>query len=216
MRTVLWVFATLALVSTIRDNSDGSTSNTGIGEKSWGILKEGVRALSYTIPGRLPNSSSSSSISSATATSSNDENDSLQQGGVSRGLHTTATEKNSRALKADTTDDDSTSSSSKKDASTSTTTKTSVGTGGGGDSDAEDISSAADDDVSTAVLDHMEDANKTSTLLPPESEEQPREWPATVLVIFLVLAAVLLVITGVRNCRKKSQYTEVPATSLIV
>ena len=175
----MWAFATLALVSTISDTSTG--------EKSWGVLKESVHALSY-IPGLLP------TIGGA----SNDDHNDDAQAGFTRGLHT-VNEKN-RALKAASDDD-----TKKDDAS-------GVGAGGG---DAEDISAASDDDLGTTILDHMEASNKTS-ILPPEPEEQPREWPATVLVIFLVLAALLLVVTGVRNCRKKSQYAEVPATSLIV
>lgn len=193
MRTVLWVFATLALVSTISD------TNNNTGEKSWGIVKEGVRALSY-IPGLLPNHM----IGSANDTTENGDS----QASVARELRTIM-EKN-RALKA-ASDNDSASGAKKDDTKDTTTT-----VGAGGDTtDAKDMTTAPDDDIGPGLLDHLEDANKTS-IIPPESEEQPREWPATVLVIFLVLAAVLLIVTGVRNCRKKSQYTEVPATSLIV
>ena len=167
------------------------SDTSGTGKKSLDIVKEGVHALSY-IPGLLP------TIGGTSSDGSNDD----AQAGSTRGLHTVI-EKN-RALKAASDDD-----TKKDDASGA-----GVGAGGGG-ADAKDLASAPDDDLGPTILDHMEASNKTS-ILPPEPEEQPREWPATVLVIFLVLAAALLVITGVRNCRKKREYTEVPATSLIV
>ena len=77
--------------------------------------------------------------------------------------------------------------------------------------------SVKDDDDTPSITLLMDDAvfaNKTK-IIPPEPE-QPKSWPATVLSIFLILAVVLLGATVFRNCRKRSQYQELPTTSLIV
>ena len=73
---------------------------------------------------------------------------------------------------------------------------------------------ANDDDYGSAVITDDAVANKT-TIIPPEPE-QPKSWPATVLVIFLLLSAVLLGKTAYTNFRKRSQYQNVPTTTLTV
>ncbi|CAB9501280.1 expressed unknown protein [Seminavis robusta] len=82
------------------------------------------------------------------------------------------------------------------------------------DAAAEDETAATDDDDSTVLHDDAYYANKTS-IIPPEPE-QPSSWPATVVVIFLVLAAVLLGKTAYTNCRKRSQYEDVPTTTSLI
>jgi len=122
-----------------------------------------------------------------------------------------------RILRRAVSTDDATSSSStnKDDDKTSTTTAAGKGKYGDSAADKTTIVNEQDDDDSTSL---MNSANKTS-ILPPEPKDQPKAWPSTVLIIFLLLAAVLLGLTLYRNCRsrsQKSQYTEVPATSIVV
>ena len=71
-----------------------------------------------------------------------------------------------------------------------------------------------DDNTLRTIVDDAFGANQTA-IIPPEPE-QPSSWPETVMIIFLILAAVLLGITVFRNCRKRSQYQDVPTTSLTV
>jgi hypothetical protein len=88
-------------------------------------------------------------------------------------------------------------------------------TAGGDEKKKDDPEEASDDDDgSVLITDDAAAANKT-TLIPPEPE-QPRSWPATVLVLFLVLSFVLLGKTAYTNLRKRSQYQDVPTTSLVV
>lgn len=88
---------------------------------------------------------------------------------------------------------------------------------------ATDDGAATDDEVDTttssAHFGHGETddgsyLNKTA-ILPPE-RDQPRVWPAIVLILFLVMAVILLGMTVYKNCRKRSQYQDVPAHNLIV
>jgi hypothetical protein len=82
---------------------------------------------------------------------------------------------------------------------------------GGDDKTADEDSD--DDDGSVLIAD---DAVANKTALIPREPEQPSTWPATVLVIFLVLSAVLLGKTAYTNLRKRSHYQEVPTTNLTV
>jgi hypothetical protein len=100
--------------------------------------------------------------------------------------------KGSRLLKASSTDD-------------------ATGATGG---DGQKTDEASDDDDGSVLIADDAVTNKTA-LIPPEPE-QPRTWPATVLVIFLVLSFALLGKTAYAKLRKRSQYQDVPTTSLIV
>lgn len=71
-----------------------------------------------------------------------------------------------------------------------------------------------DDNTLRTIVDDAFGTNQTA-IIPPEPE-QPGSWPGTVMIIFLILAVVLLGITVFRNWRKRSQYQDVPTTSLIV
>ena len=79
--------------------------------------------------------------------------------------------------------------------------------------DTEDDTDASDDDTVSVLI---SDDNVTKAPLIPPEPEQPSEWPATVMVIFLVLAFALLGKTFYTNWKKRSQYQDVPTTSLIV
>jgi hypothetical protein len=70
----------------------------------------------------------------------------------------------------------------------------------------DDISQLFDDDSVTNV----------TTLMIPAEQEQPASWPIVVFGIFIAVAVLLVAVTVYKNYRKRSTYTEVPTTSLIV
>jgi hypothetical protein len=97
-----------------------------------------------------------------------------------------------------------------KKAGTDDTTAAAAAAGGNG----RGSGPAPEDDDGSEVITDDAVVNKTSHI--PREPEQPSTWPATVLVIFLVLAAGLLGKTAYTNLKKRSQYQNVPATNLTV
>lgn len=83
------------------------------------------------------------------------------------------------------------------------------------DPDDDDGATATDDGGSSFPTDDEAYNEIKPSLLPPE-KNQPRSWPATVLIIFLALAAALLGISGFKHCKKRREYENVPSTSLVV
>ena len=66
------------------------------------------------------------------------------------------------------------------------------------------------DMANSSRLSNGNSTNATSHLLPPEQPE-PDSWPVTVMVVFVAVAAVLCLMTGVRlyRKRKRSQYEDI-------
>ncbi|CAJ1946573.1 unnamed protein product [Cylindrotheca closterium] len=63
-----------------------------------------------------------------------------------------------------------------------------------------------------SLLDDDSIQNVTSSFIPPE-KEQPKEWAGEVILFFLLGALGLFAATGIKRCRKKRTYSEIPTTT---